>query len=450
MSKYSNVGTDDGDALDARLMFHWIVFQFSDGHWLLIKQFCIRVLSLISLKSQHRRNCFRFCRWSMSEAAFDYPTSLVELDGGYLVADSVNGRIRLLIPYRSDFYIYPSSSIHCIDGWDFCLLQGLPLDLVCTFYLCFLSGIFERIMNVSKLLYLLIVTSLSGALEGLAYLYEANRVSVSSICPPPMPIAFVSEERLLCHRPIVQSSFLPKDVGWGFGKGSIIEQGNIRSPINSLGLRGGKLQPKTKDEVRIMFVGDSSVYGFGVRTEDTFIALTADLLQSSLKKKVVAVNAAMGHSSAQSLALLKAVGRDIQPDYVVVANIWSDMYSVRPQKESSPFALVRVGEECCLRLREQNLSWIYTGADIPSQKIVYALRYEPINKIFQTCMLRRSNSMQNRFSSSCLLPSIWPRKVYRLDRRISFGHGVCSSQSNAPLIHVPNVWQSRAKAETFR
>ena len=314
-------------------------------------------------------------------------------------------------------------------------------------------------MNVlKKLMYLLIaLLCFCLVLEGLAYLYETNIVSVSSNLPTPDANSIRRLEGGASLPQANNSIVIPpqKDVGWGFEPGSIIEQGNIRSPINSLGLRGDELPVKTKDEVRIMFVGDSSVYGFGVRAEDTFIAQTADLLQSTLKKKVVAVNAAIpGHSSAQSLALLKAVGRDIQPDYVVIANIWSDMYSgVRPQQESSPLAIVRVGEKLLSPwLREKKISWIYTGADItkePENGARVALRTYQQNLSNLHAQVTKLNAKPIFF----LLPAPidlakegvpdWIDE-YRLVMEY------VASQSNAPLIHVPNVWQStEPKMEDF-
>ena len=98
---YSNVGTDDGDALDARFdVPRGLYFNSSDELMIAdANNSRIRVLSAdFSEVSTVAGTVSGFADGPLSEAAFDYPTSLVELDGGYLVADSVNGRIRLLIP----------------------------------------------------------------------------------------------------------------------------------------------------------------------------------------------------------------------------------------------------------------------------------------------------------------------------------------------------------------
>ena len=98
---YSNVGTDDGDALDARFdLPRGLYFNSSDE--LMIADASnsrIRVLSSdFSEVSTLAGTVSGFADGPFSEAAFDYPSSLVEIDGAYLVTDSVNGRIRLLIP----------------------------------------------------------------------------------------------------------------------------------------------------------------------------------------------------------------------------------------------------------------------------------------------------------------------------------------------------------------
>ena len=294
-------------------------------------------------------------------------------------------------------------------------------------------------------------------LEGLAYVFETSRTSVSSNVPTPDANSIRRLEGASSLPQANNSITIPpqKDVGWGFEPGSIIEQGNIRSPINSLGLRGEELPDKTKDEIRILYVGDSSVYGFGVRTEDTFIALSADRLQTELKKKVVGVNAAIpGHSSAQSLALLEAVGNEIQPDYVVIANIWSDMYvGVRPEQEASPLALVRVGKELLSPwLREQKISWIYTGADItkePENGARVALRTYQQNLMRLHSHVKKIHAQPVFF----LLPAPIDLSKDGIPDWIDEYRLVMeyvASQTNTPLIHVPKQWKStQPKTEDF-
>ena len=159
--------------------------------------------------------------------------------------------------------------------------------------------------------------------------------------------------------------------GWGFAPGSVVEQGNIRSTINSLGLRGEEVQEKQTNEIRILTLGDSCVYGYGVENSATFASSAAWELSTFWKQPVRAINGAIpGHSTEQSLRVLENVGPKVQPDYVVIANIWSDIYNGTHPKseEESSFALVRTIQSWSKESnREQNVSWVYTGADVTTK-----------------------------------------------------------------------------------
>ncbi|MAA78172.1 MAG: hypothetical protein CL916_02850 [Deltaproteobacteria bacterium] len=286
-------------------------------------------------------------------------------------------------------------------------------------------------------------------LEGLAYIFETSNSPLSSNVPTPDAHSIRTLEGSSSLPKANNSITIPpqKDVGWGFEPGSIIEQGNIRSPINSLGLRGEEIPPKKKEELRILFVGDSSVYGFGVHTEDTFISLIEKKLESILKKEVVTVNGGIpGHSSDQSLALLKAVGGDIQPDYVIIANIWSDMYvGVHPKREESPLALVRVGRRLLSPwLREQKISWIYTGVDIskePENGARVALRTYQKNLMNVHAQVIKMNAEP----VFILLPAPIDLSKEEIPNWVDEYRLVMeyvSSQTNAHLIHVPKRWKS--------
>lgn len=88
--------------------------------------------------------------------------------------------------------------------------------------------------------------------------------------------------------------------------------------INSLGLRGPELQsPKERD--RLMTVGDSSVFGFGVQGDQVMGAVASRVLG------LESVNAAMsGYSTEQALAVMDRVAERVVPDILVIAALWSD------------------------------------------------------------------------------------------------------------------------------
>jgi len=97
---------------------------------------------------------------------------------------------------------------------------------------------------------------------------------------------------------------------------------NFTANINSMGFRAPELDiPKPDGIRRFITTGDSSVYGFGVNDADVFSSIAAE----KLGYKVQAVNAAVpGYSSYQSVNLLKLRGFKVEPDLLVIANIWSD------------------------------------------------------------------------------------------------------------------------------
>ena len=97
---------------------------------------------------------------------------------------------------------------------------------------------------------------------------------------------------------------------------------NFTANINSMGFRAPELSiPKPDGIRRFITTGDSSVYGFGVNDADVFSSVAA----TKLGYKVEPINAAVpGYSSYQSLNLLKLRGFKMQPDLLVIANIWSD------------------------------------------------------------------------------------------------------------------------------
>lgn len=97
---------------------------------------------------------------------------------------------------------------------------------------------------------------------------------------------------------------------------------NFTANINSMGFRAPELAiPKPDGIRRFITTGDSSVYGFGVNDEAVFSSVAA----TKLGYKVEPINAAVpGYSSYQSLNLLKLRGFKMEPDLLVIANIWSD------------------------------------------------------------------------------------------------------------------------------
>ncbi|HJN75206.1 MAG TPA: GDSL-type esterase/lipase family protein [Myxococcota bacterium] len=106
---------------------------------------------------------------------------------------------------------------------------------------------------------------------------------------------------------------------WEHAPGVRLERG-VPATINSMGLRGAEPVIPTPDGVRrILVTGDSSVYGFGVGDDETFVQVTAQELG------VEGWNAAIpGYSTFQTLNLLEMRAWALEPDVLVIGNLWSD------------------------------------------------------------------------------------------------------------------------------
>ena len=116
--------------------------------------------------------------------------------------------------------------------------------------------------------------------------------------------------------------------GWGLARG-----GSAR--VNELGLRGADLAEPVGDEVRLLTLGDSSIYGDGVDEGQVFEQVAAAALSRSWGRTVRGVNGGVpGYDTGQSLGLLARVGEAVQPDLVVVANLWSDVFAGEHHKRA--------------------------------------------------------------------------------------------------------------------
>jgi lysophospholipase L1-like esterase len=117
---------------------------------------------------------------------------------------------------------------------------------------------------------------------------------------------------------------------------------NVRTRVNSLSLRGPALGPKLPGERRLMTLGDSSVFGFGVEEDAVFGAV------ASARLSMTSVNGGTpGYTSVQALQTLQDVGAQVQPDIVVVATLWSDLFQTdapieRAGGQQNPSALYRL------------------------------------------------------------------------------------------------------------
>ena len=112
---------------------------------------------------------------------------------------------------------------------------------------------------------------------------------------------------------------------WGMPPGVKSNAEGSTAAINDLGLRGDVPElPRPSSRQRIMSLGDSAFFGFGVNDHQVFTyALSSILRKQGLD--VDDVNAGVsGYSIAQHQILLDEVGWDLDPTLLIICNVWSD------------------------------------------------------------------------------------------------------------------------------
>jgi len=173
--------------------------------------------------------------------------------------------------------------------------------------------------------------------EGLALLLEPRFFPLERSVPPPAPVVSAefptiraaTEQLRAEHADWGTSVPLAEDpqVGWALAPGATFNSGGVVIRSDERGLRVSDLPSFQRGELRLLSLGDSSVFGVGVPAEGVFLSIAADLLSRSWSRPVAAVNGGVpGHSSEQSLALARQLVPEVQPHWLVVACLWSDVY----------------------------------------------------------------------------------------------------------------------------
>jgi len=157
------------------------------------------------------------------------------------------------------------------------------------------------VLLVSVSLILASLTELVGRrfdLLGISYYTESTRYHLAKK-PEPPPLYFR-------HRPGLDADF-----------------GGVSVRTNSWGMRGPELQDSSRP--RLLFVGDSVTFGWGVEEEDTFVSRVAHALD------IEALNSGVGgYNSIQEAAWLGRYGPMLAPDLVVLLYVPNDVKRAGP------------------------------------------------------------------------------------------------------------------------
>lgn len=105
-----------------------------------------------------------------------------------------------------------------------------------------------------------------------------------------------------------------------------------RVRVNALGLRGSEVPERKGDELRLLALGDSLVYGQGVGDEETlpyYLERELERRAGGRQRWRVVNGGHRGYSTNQELGLLRELGPRIRPDVVVLFWYWNDLSEPR-------------------------------------------------------------------------------------------------------------------------
>ncbi len=148
---------------------------------------------------------------------------------------------------------------------------------------------------------------------------------------------------------------------------------------NERGLRGRSLpHEKPKDTVRILMLGDSVVFGFAVREEDT-VSVQLERILTARGIKAEVINAAVpGYNTPQEIAYLRTDGLLYDPDWVVLGYYWNDINKKRGVLVTDDGALVSDRDDLersktfLARLERSPLSFALRNA-VKRSRLLYGL-----------------------------------------------------------------------------
>jgi lysophospholipase L1-like esterase len=108
----------------------------------------------------------------------------------------------------------------------------------------------------------------------------------------------------------------------------------VEVTTNQVGLRDRELDKKQAGELRILLLGDSVTFGWGVPIEATFGRRLETILASKRAQPVRTVNSAVGgYNTVQQHAMLKSLVDTVDPDMVVLVYVRNDIESNDPPFE---------------------------------------------------------------------------------------------------------------------
>ncbi len=96
--------------------------------------------------------------------------------------------------------------------------------------------------------------------------------------------------------------------------------------INNLGLRDREITVKADDELRILVLGDSVTFGWGVRARDSFPEQLEQAIARNHPGPVNVINSGVGgYNTEQQASFARLMTDDLQPDLLVLLYVTNDI-----------------------------------------------------------------------------------------------------------------------------
>ena len=118
-----------------------------------------------------------------------------------------------------------------------------------------------------------------------------------------------------------------RELLWKLEPNTVFQSEHDVTKINAVGLREtlSPTQRKKENEKRILITGDSSIYGWGVKDNETLAVQLERELRGQFRQKIEVINLGVpGYSTEQTKRLLDKIGWQYEPDLIIVSNIFSD------------------------------------------------------------------------------------------------------------------------------
>ncbi len=172
---------------------------------------------------------------------------------------------------------------------------------------------------------------------GIALLAGEGLVRI--LVPPPLPWLY----------PQIRFRELP-GIGFGLVPGEVAYTADKKVRVNRNGLRG---EPVTYERVpgdhRLLFLGDSIVFGYGVDEKDAVPSRLGDLLRETHVRTQVINAGVPAYGIDEELRYLEREGIRYRPDWVILGTCWNDINDNKGVKVSPDGWLVSIGGRDRLR-----------------------------------------------------------------------------------------------------